>query len=117
MTSVTCISQIGTATEGQVEVETVDEIHPSFAHKDRLGYLRRKILVANGLMPEKESKGGGDKFMLDLVHWARYATQTSLQFDWPKKGLTVNNLLFIWWSPPRTQQTGCTIHFGIIFIE
>ncbi|KAG0140235.1 hypothetical protein CROQUDRAFT_691884, partial [Cronartium quercuum f. sp. fusiforme G11] len=52
--------KVGTAGNGQLEVETVSEINPSFAHKDQLAYLQRKILVANGLMPEKESKGGSD---------------------------------------------------------
>ncbi|EGG11434.1 uncharacterized protein MELLADRAFT_90953 [Melampsora larici-populina 98AG31] len=33
--------------------------------------LRRKVLVAKGLMPEKESKGGGDRLILDLMHWGR----------------------------------------------
>ncbi|EGF97323.1 uncharacterized protein MELLADRAFT_85866 [Melampsora larici-populina 98AG31] len=35
------------------------------------GYLRRDILITNGLMSDKNDPEGADKWLLAIVHWAR----------------------------------------------
>lgn len=48
------------------------DIHPSFSNRDRTAYHRRRLMVHNNIMPEKESKGGGDRLLLDIFHWSMY---------------------------------------------
>ncbi|EGG09612.1 uncharacterized protein MELLADRAFT_95849 [Melampsora larici-populina 98AG31] len=61
--------RVGRSNAGQAPIKSVNQIHPSLGHKDRLSYLRRDILVKAGLMPAKASDGGGDKLLLDMFHW------------------------------------------------
>ncbi|EGG08184.1 uncharacterized protein MELLADRAFT_84962 [Melampsora larici-populina 98AG31] len=65
------VLKVGQASAGQAVTAPVVEIHPAFGNGGRLGYLRRKVLVEKGLMPEKESLGGGDRLIMDLLHWGR----------------------------------------------
>ncbi|EGF97577.1 uncharacterized protein MELLADRAFT_84845 [Melampsora larici-populina 98AG31] len=65
------VLKVGQAGAGQTITPPVVNIHPAFSNGGRLGYLRRKVLVEKGLMPEKESKGGGDRLIMDLMHWGR----------------------------------------------
>ncbi|EGG06946.1 uncharacterized protein MELLADRAFT_86229 [Melampsora larici-populina 98AG31] len=66
------VLKVGQAGASQtITAPPIIEIHPAFANAGRLGYLRRKVLVAKGLMPEKESLGGGDRLIMDLMHWGR----------------------------------------------
>ncbi|EGG06901.1 uncharacterized protein MELLADRAFT_86319 [Melampsora larici-populina 98AG31] len=78
------VLKVGQAGTGQTVTSPVINIHPAFSNGGRLGYLRRKVLVAKGLMPKKESKGGGDRLIIDLMHWGRNGLQlisTSLLGD------------------------------------
>ncbi|EGF97587.1 uncharacterized protein MELLADRAFT_84838 [Melampsora larici-populina 98AG31] len=63
------VLKVGQARAGQNITPSVGEIHPAFAHSGRLGYLRREILKQKGLITEQESKGGGDSFILNIMHW------------------------------------------------
>lgn len=54
-------------------MKTVLDIHPCLLNADRLGYYRRSILVACGLVPAKVGAGGGDKFLLDMFYWVKTA--------------------------------------------
>ncbi|EGG11013.1 uncharacterized protein MELLADRAFT_92442 [Melampsora larici-populina 98AG31] len=63
------VLQVGQAGEGRKITPSVDNLHPAFSHRSRLGYLRRTILYNTGIMTEQESKGGGDSFPLDIQHW------------------------------------------------
>ncbi|EGG05825.1 uncharacterized protein MELLADRAFT_87748 [Melampsora larici-populina 98AG31] len=63
------VLKVGQAGAGQTVTAPVVDIHPAFANGGRLAYLRRKVLVEKGLIPEKESKGGGDRLIMDLMHW------------------------------------------------
>ncbi|EGG10783.1 uncharacterized protein MELLADRAFT_93462 [Melampsora larici-populina 98AG31] len=63
------VLKVGQAGAGQTITPPVVDIHPAFANGGRLAYLRRKVLVEKGLIPEKESKGGGDRLIMDLMHW------------------------------------------------
>ncbi|EGG04860.1 uncharacterized protein MELLADRAFT_88518 [Melampsora larici-populina 98AG31] len=38
----------------------------------KAGPLVLKVLVEKGLIPEKESKGGGDRLIMDLMHWGNH---------------------------------------------
>ncbi|EGG05655.1 uncharacterized protein MELLADRAFT_87905 [Melampsora larici-populina 98AG31] len=57
---------------GQTITPPVIDIHPAFGNTGRLAYLRRKVLVEKGLIPEKESKGGGNRLIIDLMHWGNH---------------------------------------------
>ncbi|EGG05587.1 uncharacterized protein MELLADRAFT_87855 [Melampsora larici-populina 98AG31] len=86
--------KVGRAHTGTEPLAPVSEIHPSFAHIDHLGYLRRDILVTHGLMSDKNDPEGGNKWLLAIVHWARQGmrmvsvsllpenTHMSLQTEW-----------------------------------
>ncbi|EGG07011.1 uncharacterized protein MELLADRAFT_86134 [Melampsora larici-populina 98AG31] len=64
--------QVGQAGAGQtITAPPVIDIHPAFSNGGRLGYLCRKVLVEKGLMPEKESLGGGDRLIMNPMHWGR----------------------------------------------
>ncbi|EGG09452.1 uncharacterized protein MELLADRAFT_95929 [Melampsora larici-populina 98AG31] len=65
------VLKVGQAGAGQTVTAPVTEIHPVFPSSGRLAYLQQKVLVEKGLMPEKESKGGGDWLIMDLMHWGR----------------------------------------------
>ncbi|EGF99352.1 uncharacterized protein MELLADRAFT_94708 [Melampsora larici-populina 98AG31] len=65
------VLKFGQAGAGKTVTAPVTEIHAAFSNGGRLGYLRRNILVERGLMPEKESLGGGDRLIMDLMHWGR----------------------------------------------
>ncbi|KAH9821162.1 hypothetical protein DFH28DRAFT_883375, partial [Melampsora americana] len=43
----------------------------NFGNGGCLASLRQKVLVSKGLMPEKESLGGGDWLIMDLMHWGQ----------------------------------------------
>ncbi|EGG12243.1 uncharacterized protein MELLADRAFT_89278 [Melampsora larici-populina 98AG31] len=65
------VLKVGQPGAGQTVTAPVVEIHPAFGNGGRLGYLRHKVLIDKGLMPEKESHGGGDRLIMDLMHWGR----------------------------------------------
>lgn len=62
--------QVGVAGTDKIG-KTAGNIHESLNNADRLAYHRRRLMVKNNLAPETESKGGGDKMLLDLLHWGR----------------------------------------------
>ncbi|EGG05220.1 uncharacterized protein MELLADRAFT_88235 [Melampsora larici-populina 98AG31] len=72
------VLKVGQAGAGQTVTSPVINIHPAFSNGGRLGYLRRKVLVEKGLMPEKESKGGA--FLVSAVEY-------SLGFETHRNGL------------------------------
>ncbi|EGG02271.1 uncharacterized protein MELLADRAFT_91531 [Melampsora larici-populina 98AG31] len=57
---------------GPLVLKAMVDIHPAFANGGQLAYLRRKVLVEKGRIPEKESKGGGDRLIMDLMHWGNH---------------------------------------------
>ncbi|EGG02975.1 uncharacterized protein MELLADRAFT_90616 [Melampsora larici-populina 98AG31] len=75
------VLKVGQAGAGQTVTPPVTDIHPAFSNGGRLGYLRRKVLVEKGLMPEKESKGGGDRLIMDLMHWGS-DVHINFQSEW-----------------------------------
>lgn len=107
-----CRSQVGRAPAGREPIKSVVEIHPSLLNADRLGYLRRAILVSNGLVPAKAAAGGGDKLLLDMFYWVRLVvsdvfdvcavlicvSQQSLTFLGDEKAGPINSIkqLYAW---------------------
>ncbi|EGF98702.1 uncharacterized protein MELLADRAFT_95453 [Melampsora larici-populina 98AG31] len=65
------VLKVGQAGAGQTVTAPVVDIHPAFGNGGPFGYLRRKVLIDKGLMPEKKSHGGGDRLIMDLMHWGR----------------------------------------------
>lgn len=63
--------KVGRAHVGTSPIKSIVEVHPSFGNTDRLGYLRRQVLVDHGLMADKNDKEGGDKWLMQLMHWCR----------------------------------------------
>ncbi|EGG04514.1 uncharacterized protein MELLADRAFT_88787 [Melampsora larici-populina 98AG31] len=61
--------KVGRAHAGTDPIRTVVDVHPSFGNAERLGYLRRLFLVEAGLMPDSKDKDGGDRWLLQLIHW------------------------------------------------
>ncbi|EGG02943.1 uncharacterized protein MELLADRAFT_90561 [Melampsora larici-populina 98AG31] len=70
--------KVGQAHVGTDPIKSIVEVHSSFGNTDRLGYLRRLILIEHGLMADKNDKEGGDKWLIQLMHWCRLAIRVSL---------------------------------------
>ncbi|EGG06848.1 uncharacterized protein MELLADRAFT_86273 [Melampsora larici-populina 98AG31] len=76
------VLKVGQAGAGQTITPPVVDIHPAFANGGRLAYLRQKVLVKKGLIPEKESKGGGDRLIMDLMHWGKTSMYSKILHLW-----------------------------------
>ncbi|EGG07853.1 uncharacterized protein MELLADRAFT_85140 [Melampsora larici-populina 98AG31] len=62
--------KVGRVHLGTQPIKSISELHPSFGHIDRLGYLRREFLAEAGLMPSKDDPEAGDKWLQSIQHWA-----------------------------------------------
>ncbi|EGF99848.1 uncharacterized protein MELLADRAFT_93987 [Melampsora larici-populina 98AG31] len=63
--------KVGRANASKNPIQSVANIHSSFGHIDRLGYLRRDILVKNELMPDNQDPDGADRWLTKLEHWGK----------------------------------------------
>ncbi|EGG09506.1 uncharacterized protein MELLADRAFT_95997 [Melampsora larici-populina 98AG31] len=63
--------KVGRARVGTAPIPSITDVHSSFAHTDRLGYLRREILAKHGLMDDKNDKHGGDRWYTQIRHWSK----------------------------------------------
>ncbi|EGG08385.1 uncharacterized protein MELLADRAFT_84900 [Melampsora larici-populina 98AG31] len=97
------VLKVGQAGAGQTITLPVVEIHPVFGSGGRLAYLRQKVLVEKGLMPKKESRGGGDRFVLDLIHWARSLLRTNMHITFQSEWMAEQLLL---WDPSGHAYSG-----------
>ncbi|EGG01552.1 uncharacterized protein MELLADRAFT_92070 [Melampsora larici-populina 98AG31] len=63
--------KVGQVHSGTEPIQTVLDIHPSFGHTDRLGYLRRDFLEKAGIMTNTRDPEAGDKWLQTMMDWSR----------------------------------------------
>ncbi|EGG08523.1 uncharacterized protein MELLADRAFT_84704 [Melampsora larici-populina 98AG31] len=63
--------KVGRAHLGTHPIASVTDLHSSFGHTDRLGYLRREILCKHGLMDDKNDREGKDKWYTQIKYWSK----------------------------------------------